>query len=169
MAAFNETRARERARDRRDKALKRTSSQKRIDEIDRQYGRDLIAISGIVKLIDWCTQRSVVVEFTTGANGTWCPNENRIEINGRCQPEKQLYWFLHECGHALIDRAVVKRRHGTTRSEPNQRSLIVRVEEVDIELEAWSRGYNLVKRLGIHVSDERYTKLRAEAVATYFK
>lgn len=168
MAAFDQTLARDRARDRRDKALKRTSSQKRIRDIELKYGRDLIAISGITKLLDWCTQRSLMVEFTTTANGTWWPDENRIEISGRCGPERQLLWFLHECGHALIDRSIVQ-RYGTTRSEPNQRSLIVKVEEVAEELEAWNRGYNLVQRLGIHVNAKRYKKLRAEAVATYFR
>jgi hypothetical protein len=168
MAAFDQTLARERARQRRDKALKRTTSQKRMRELELRYGRDLIAISGICKLLAWCTQRSVVVEFTKSANGTWSPDENTIEINGRCSPENQLFWLLHECGHALIDRSAVQ-RYGTIRSNPHHRSLIVKVQEVAEELEAWDRGYNLVKRLGIYVNPERYIMLRAEAVATYFK
>ena len=171
MASFNQELWRERSRLRRDRAMKRSRSEDHREKVEQRYGREQIAISGLAKIIDWCNQRPLVVEFTQVANGFFDGNENRIEINGRCNPEVQLLWLLHECGHALIDRNDKRITRGIALGvDPeDKRSLVARVILVDEEFEAWSRGLALAERLGVTINKLLYGKQRAHSVATYFK
>lgn len=166
MASFDKQQWKERARLRFEKARKYSKSK----DIDEKYGRDLVAITGIEKVIAWCNERSLVVNFTRDSDGTFEPNDSEIEITGRGRPETQLFWLLHECGHFLIERCESRVAHGIIAEALNdKRSLVARVALVDEESEAWDRGKSLAERLGIHVSQERFNEFRAKALATYFK
>jgi hypothetical protein len=138
------------------------------------YGRELGAINGISTVIEWCNQRSIVVDFIqviSGpfADGSYDPQTKIIEINARSRPETQLFYLLHECGHHLIAQCGDKRiRHVTHNQLLNdKRSLVSKIDEIAEEFEAWIRGRKLAERLDIYVNAVRFEQEKAEALATY--
>lgn len=175
MVAFSREVWLDRARKRSERAearIQKPRIKKKLKAIREKLARDEDAISGLTKLIDWCLERSIVVNFAQIENGTFNPPKT-IEISGRAAPETQLFWLLHECGHSLIENSekrIIKRgRRGSALEYQDQRSLTTRIEYVKEELEAWDRGFSLAERLGIFINKVRWNKQRSQALATYFK
>lgn len=167
MASFDATLWQERAL----KRLERSSekSTQRRTRAKEQYDRDLRAISALTKLIDWCHERTITVDFKKTFAATLDPEKCSIVISGRASPEIQVGWLIHECGHWLIDNCGDKRiRCGVSGSE-DERSLIARVDVVHEEFEAWHRGEKLAKRLRVPYNKARFEKQRADALNSYFK
>lgn len=130
------------------------------------YARDLDAIMGLARVLEWCEERSVKVSFAAVPDGEFDPNLMSIKICGRSTPESQLFWLLHECGHFLIAKHDKRVNRGKAH-RVDARSLIAKVEVLAEEIEAWNRGQSLAKRLRIFIDRSRFNTFKATAVNTY--
>jgi hypothetical protein len=164
MTTFDRAEWKLRARIRVKKALKRGLDRKTVKE---KLELDLVSIEGLEKVVDWCYDHGVEVDFTHRANGTF--NQNHIEINCSSNPTTQLYYLLHECGHYLVDRCDARRAKGDRVNSFSARTLESKVSVVTEEIEAWQRGKNLSARLGVFICEDRFERLKAEALKTYFE
>lgn len=85
----------------------------------------------------------------------------------------QLFSLLHECGHMII--RLNKKRFGETYptlveledKELKKYPLRFHLEEVKEEIEAWDKGFELAKKLGIPISDRDYYKFASRWVLRY--
>ncbi len=135
------------------------------------WDRDVVHINALRTLVDWCTERSIEVVFCKREGGIYYPENKRIKINGRLQPEKQVFFLLHECGHHLIGDKEKHERFGMgySQDDPNvKRTFHNRCDIVDEELEAWYRGFKLARRLYLWINKERFDKTRTKMLKSYF-
>lgn len=132
-----------------------------------KFTNDLLAIRGLSKLILWCNDRSINVNFIKASGASYVPAKKTIEINCHYTMENQLFALLHECGHFLILEsggarfAKAWKNHGKTLEE--------RVALIDEEYEAWQRGRMLAKRLKIHLNKKNFEREVALSLHTYFR
>jgi hypothetical protein len=99
----------------------------------------------------------------------------RVWYNGRSQPHVQLRTLLHEAGHILIRKSrcrhprkeVVGRTlaQSTEPARSKQQGLHVLHEEI----EAWSRGWKLGKRLRLGLARKLYVQDRTLCLMTYVR
>lgn len=135
------------------------------------WDRDVIHVNALAILIDWCTERSIKVKFCKREAGIYYPCDKCIKINGRLQPEKQVFFLLHECGHHLVGDKEKNERFGMGYSQDDpslKRTFHHRCDIVDEELEAWYRGFKLAKRLHLRINKERFDLTRIEMLKSYF-
>jgi hypothetical protein len=167
MVAFDQELWRSRARERMERAVAREP--RKAKKLEVQYSKELVAITGLSKLIDWCNERSLVVGFTRGINGgTYDPETNVIEVVGNARPETQLHFLLHECGHYLVDKCGDKRIRRAAAAIEGARSLVGKVDIINEEFEAWNRGRKLAKRQRISINNANFEVQRARALSSYF-
>lgn len=136
------------------------------------WERDVVAIESLTTLVSWCLDRGIDVNFCKHEGGIYYPENKRIKINGRLQPEKQVFFLLHECGHHLIGDKEKHERFGMGYSQDDvsvKRTFHHRCDIVDEEFEAWHRGFKLAKRLRLTIDKERFDRTRAKMLKTYFK
>ena len=142
------------------------------------FDRDKHYIECLGKAIRWAGRRGVKVSFNwTGAmDGKWVPETRTIEVSCRCVPEYQLYTFLHEAGHFLVQDARTFRtpyikRYGEGYIKGYGPKLIndfgYRLAVLDEELEAWHRGRKLARRLNLVIDDSRFIVRRKRMLKTY--
>lgn len=136
-----------------------------------QWAHDIIAISNLEKLIEWCTTRGLTVTFTRRPNGIYDSESKAIQIAAAALPAKQLMYLLHECGHHLIGMKEHHERFGM--GYPQGEDPVVskttahKVACLEEEFEAWHRGWKLSRRLGLAVSRQEYDNLRIECLKSY--
>jgi len=131
---------------------------------------------GIEKLIEWTNKKNVDVHFGHCLTDEYRPADSLITISTRFGEEKQLYAFLHECGHLLLG----KDEKNYTKKYPSsakmwqfnsnkrlERSKKYKVDVVSEEIDAWRKGKEIAKRLDIHVNDENYYSFMSECVYGY--
>lgn len=141
-------------------------------EATSRWNRDAVHIDALAVLVDWCAQRGIEVVFCKRGGGIYYPENKRIKINGRLQPEKQVFFLLHEIGHHLIGDKEKHERFGMGYSQDDpdvKRTFYHRVDIVDEEFEAWWRGFKLARRLHLRINKERFDRTRAEMLKSYFK
>lgn len=141
-----------------------------------QLAKDLRAIAGLEKLLDWTTAHNVSVGFEPDGDIALYPDIRYVKMSSRARPERQLYLLLHECGHFLIgSNRSPSERFGKGYSMMRAahpsflRSAVHRIDVLDEELEAWARGRKLAKKLRIAVDPNVWEKVRIECIKTYIK
>lgn len=138
----------------------------------KKLHRDMDSIAKLAVVVAWVESRKLEVCFAKRFGGlyeSWC---SRITVNGRLEPEQQLYVLLHECGHHLVGERESGQRYSQgwhAEDGATKRTLVHRIDIIDEELEAWHRGLKLAKRLKIKVNAERYNATRARYVKTYLQ
>jgi len=135
--------------------------------------------SGIVLLIQWLEKKGWTVDFDYLNQDEMIPPSKLINVSTRQGVEKQLYSFLHECGHLLIQSnwnryekeypATAKMNACATVHKQIERSPKYRVDCLSEEIEAWKRGKKLADRLGLYYNEEKYNDLASKCVMTYVK
>ncbi len=132
--------------------------------------------SGFSTVEEWLKNKGWSVDCDYCVRDEIFFNGKYITISKRQGPEKRLYALLHECGHLLIQQNNVKYEENyPTQARMNQfftnkqieRSKDYRVETLIEEIEAWNRGTNLAKRLGIFINEKNYRKLANECIYSY--
>ena len=133
--------------------------------------------AGMSRLITWIDNKSWTMDIDYTNRDEMIPANKHITINGRQGLEKQLYSFLHECGHLLIQKnwdsytkaypASAKMYNYATTHKQLERSHKYKVDCISEEIEAWRRGKNLADRLGIYINEEKYNALTSECVYSY--
>lgn len=137
---------------------------------------DVRAIEGIARAVEWCDGRKINVQFSKKEGGTYDHTTRTISIAGRCKPQLQLHYLLHECGHALIGERTTTGRFSKGYSQlavhPGAERLNEhRLDVLEEEFEAWHRGWRLGLRIGSLSEDDRdtYNMTRNRLVSTYVK
>ena len=134
---------------------------------------------GLCILTTWLENKGWSMDISYLNRDEMIPAEKHININSRQGIEKQLYSFLHECGHLLIQTnwtkyetsypATAKMNQYATVRKQLERSPKYKVDCIAEEIEAWRRGKSLAERLGLYINEEKYNALTAECVYSYIK
>ncbi len=84
--------------------------------------------------------------------------------------------MLHECGHVLVSEAVKRKPVGVRlkRGYPSphwgtQRSNVSAADVMHEEIEAWHRGMELAKRLGVRLDEQAYWREYGRCIKRYFR
>ena len=148
------------------------------EKIDKDIENQLFE-AGMSEVTTWLEKKGWTVDLDYLNHDEMVPSSKVININTRQGIEKQLYSFLHECGHLLIQAnwekyeteypATAKMFSYSTINKQLARSPKYRVDCIAEEIEAWKRGKKLADRLGLYYNRERYNDLTAKCVYTYIQ
>lgn len=132
-----------------------------------------LTLSNSYKAIEsWAYSKGYdVLLETDGADGVYFTC-NQIVLNSRNHIEKRLYILLHECGHILINNNSFDRVFSLSLDTEaimggKKVSRKRRVAKLAEEIEAWKRGENLARRLGVKINEEKFDKIRSDAIMSY--
>lgn len=132
---------------------------------------ELAMISAISRVVEWCGRSRIDVSFDGSTGGT--SHDDRIVVNARLAPERQLHVLLHECGHWSLRRRKAdwrRFRRGYGESDPaHLRTMAHRVDVLHEELEAWYEGLRIADAAKVQVDLDRYNLTRSEYVRGYLK
>ena len=132
------------------------------------------------KLRVWLRARRVSLDVKRrGEDCFWYEaSSGCVEVNGSAPRAERLHAALHECGHVQV--WLGRRRHPNRRvagcslkelaadaGRWKPRSTRRRLATMEEELEAWTRGIRLARRLRIRVNGEAFEASRARALMTY--
>tara|TARA_R100000008_G_scaffold85144_1_gene74308 strand:+ start:793 stop:1236 length:444 start_codon:yes stop_codon:yes gene_type:complete len=130
--------------------------------------------AGYYEAINWAENAGYeVIEGPEEQDACWS-DVKHITVYSSQGVENRLYSLLHECGHALIRRNWSKFEseypaHATAELDRRKmKSEKYKASLIEEEVEAWKRGRRLAKRLGIYVDDEKFNKLKAKCLMSYF-
>jgi|TARA_R110002020_G_scaffold72542_2_gene186625 hypothetical protein len=145
-------------------------------ELDRDLENKLFE-EGMNQLTLWLHKKGWTVDIGYLNQDEMLPSSKLINISSRQGIEKQLYSFLHECGHLLIQAnwenyekaypATARMYAYATTHKQLARSPKYKVDCLSEEIEAWKRGKKLADRLGLYYHEGRYNDLMAKCVYTY--
>ena len=134
--------------------------------------------AGICDLIEWTHKKGYYIDFDYCVQDELRPADKMITISTRQGEEKQLYALLHECGHLILgnNEASYAKKYPSSNKmayfHSNKRLARSPQYKVDIlaeEIDAWRKGKDLAKRLGIWIDEENYYKTMSKCVYTYVK
>lgn len=131
---------------------------------------ELVHINNLSKIIDWCYEHRLDVEFTSKQNGLYDSETRKISIASTAGPLRQVVYLLHECGHFLLEKNVEDPRYVNGYpmiNEVKRESFRNRLACLEEELEAWHRGWNLSERLQLNIDREDFDVIRVECVKSY--
>ena len=123
------------------------------------------------KLIEiWINKKGC--ELTAGLTDQYIPDLMRIIYNKRLKLENQIYSILHECGHLIIQNSACYEKRYKIQAEAledgrKKHSLRWRIDYLKEEFDAWDKGKQLAKKLGIEIDQEKYDKYAALWLKTY--
>jgi len=128
---------------------------------DEEASENAAAVDDIAILMDWCVKNGLTVEFSSEGQ-LYYPLQKMITISLRNPPGTQLAYLLHECGHFLIKKSGNPRYLEPTTGD-------ARLQEIDEEYEAWSRGEKLAMRLGLSLNTDTFYRIKDMSIRSYFK
>ena len=123
--------------------------------------------NSIETLVVWAFERGYHIEFVRNGDDCICHISKTIEINSSNVLENQMMYLLHECGHALVFDNGGFLNFAYVRDDSNKGTTKFRVYRVAEEIEAWKRGYNLAKRLGITLNEVKWDRAVVKALKKY--
>jgi hypothetical protein len=140
---------------------------------ENQWVCDLLHINHLDTVVLWAASKGITVLFAKREHGVYDPHNKVVTITARANPEKQLYYLLHECGHHLIGMEELHVRFGMGYPRGNDpavnRTFHHKVSCLEEELEAWHRGWKLSQRLGLNLDRAAFDQVRLECIRTYVK
>ena len=156
------------------RATRRLSARdkKRQAVLELTWAKDVMSISDLASLVEWCGTRCIRVEFAKKPLGSYSTAEKVMTISSRLSPLGQVVVLLHECGHHLCGGADHHDRFGMgyPQTEPAvKRTFHHRMSCLEEEIEAWHRGWKLAVRLGLNVSREDFDKVRLDCLKSYVR
>jgi hypothetical protein len=125
---------------------------------------------GVERVIDWCAERCIDVDFVKKPLGTYYYGAKQIYISSRLKPYNQLVILLHECGHHLIGDAEHHERFGLGYPQTDPvvtKTFRHRVACLEEELEAWHRAWKLSQRLELGLNRDDFDEVRLDCIKTY--
>lgn len=142
------------------------------EKLQSDWVKNVCAISDITKLIEWCKERHIRVNFVKKSLGTYNIHGKTIELSYKLHPPNQSIVFLHECGHHLISNCDDKNRFelGYSLIDPKStNSTIHRITCLEEEFEAWHRGWKLAQRLNLNTTQKDFDAVKVSCIKTYLK
>ena len=137
---------------------------------ERKWVGDIVAIGALDRVIGWCSERCIDVNFVKKPLGTYFYGTKEIYISSRLKPYNQLVILLHECGHHLIGDAEHHDRFGLgyPQTDPEvTKTFRHRVACLEEELEAWHRAWKLSQRLELNLDRDEFDAVRLDCIRTY--
>lgn len=125
-----------------------------------------MSAKAIKKVIQYLESRKVSVR--KGRENVYYPEEKVIVYNAGGSYKTQLYTLLHEAGHFLQEKS----RNFTVHNLIYQDEIYTKYQKyrlLEQEMDAWSRGLSLSKRLGLKVDEIDYRKTAAHFIMFYVK
>ena len=141
-------------------------------KVEAEWVLDTIAISDLTKVVEWCSERGLKIDFVKKPAASYYPDSKAIQIAHRLKPIRQLIYLLHECGHHLIGSSEDHERYGMGYPQNElsvKRTFHHRLTCLDEEFEAWHRGWKLAQRLKLNITRDKYDQLKVECLRTYVK
>jgi hypothetical protein len=169
---FNSKHWKTRAWDRYTRAIRRKSKNKTDSILAAKWSDEVLAIADLEKLVKWCADHRIVVHFQKKAGGVYYPDDKQVVISNRMSPRTQEAYLIHECGHHLIGQKEHHDRFGMGYPQTSpiiQRQFIHRIACLEEELEAWYRGWKLVKRLHLSITRSAFDDVRLDCIRSYVK
>lgn len=153
------------------RALSRCRNAKRRGDRDHEarYNEDIRHMRMIESLLSWCDSRRIKVDFVKRMNSIFDPVSRKIEVSSRMNPETQLFYILHECGHFLIHNPYVHKRYAKSNDESQTRTFMYRCNVLEEEYEAWHRGHELADRLAFKLDEARFDEVKGNGLRSYMK
>jgi hypothetical protein len=150
----------------------RPREKNRLAEAERKWFSDVLSISDLEKLVGWCGERCISVEFVKKPLGFYVHGEKVIKISSRLKPLNQVAVMLHECGHHLVGHDGDHERFGMgyPQNDPEvTKTFHHRLSCLEEELEAWHRGWKLASRLELNIPRPEFDRVRLDCVRSYIK
>jgi hypothetical protein len=136
-----------------------------------------IYLENIEKLLKWCNYKKIFVIFSKNSPENYSNTLKKIQINSNSSFESQFFTLLHECGHHLIFETSQRdpqiylekfsKGYYIPLSKKNLSTFSRKVSIICEEIEAWSRGFSLAKRLDLSINLERYENYKNKCLKTY--
>ncbi len=139
-------------------------------------------------LTDWATKqgfKSISFDHTDISYVDWTRdslNEPKvIKIQGKYNNEEKTYLMLHECGHHILRKdwekfhkmfptaAHAEEKQQIKKQYKFKRRTTYIVATIEEECLAWSRGYELATKLGIHINIEKWSKFKTKMLMSYIR
>jgi len=133
---------------------------------------------GIEELIEWTNKKGYSIDFDYCVQDELRPGDKMITINTRQGREKQLYALLHECGHLILgnnEELYAKKYPSSNKmaycnsNKRLERSDKYKVDILAEEIDAWRKGKDLAKRLGIYIDEDNYYSVTSKCVYSYVR
>ena len=133
---------------------------------------------GIDKLIDWAYTKGCAIDFDYCVRDEFRPEDKLITISLRQGPENRLYSLLHECGHLILNKneALYAKKYPSSMKMAHyksnktlEKSPKYKVDVLTEEIDAWRKGKDLAKRLGIYIDEDNYYSVTSKCVYSYVK
>lgn len=152
------------------------SRTKDLPEVERSrvQSEEMRYISGIEKVLQWCEEKKLGVDWVSHGGGSYDVGEKLITVSSRSLPRIQLLVLLHECGHYLIGKPKAHGRWSSGYSTSDifsYKTDLYKIDVLDEEFEAWGRGWNLGIKLGALLPSDRmaFNKYRVSMLKGYIK
>lgn len=134
-------------------------------------------IINILKVLTWTNSKKIIVEFGWNNRDYYVFDDKKITINSKATFEHQCFSLLHECGHYLIFESAMQNpisykerfSHGYFIDLPESTRVTYgeKISVIAEEIEAWVRGFNLSKRLGIILNNQSFEDYKVKCLRTY--
>jgi hypothetical protein len=136
-----------------------------------KWAEDVLGISSLQLLVDWCTSRGVAVDFTRRTNGLYDAVTKTISINSRAEPMKQAIYLSHEIGHHLVgsNNARFEKGYASAADPGVNRKFEHKLACLEEEVEAWNRARRLLDRLEAPIPIAKFEAVRIECLKSYVK
>ena len=136
--------------------------------------------AGIEELIEWANKKGHDIEFDYCVHDEFRPDDRMITISTRQGREKQLYSLLlkkdtwHLISQNNDDLYSAKYPSSAKMANFNsnrrlERSANYKVDVMTEEIDAWRKGKDLAKRLGIYIDEDNYYSVSTKCLYTYIK
>ena len=150
---------------------RRGASAEEKKDAEEKWADDVANIKRLERLIDWCVSKGLTVSFGKKKGATYLTSDKSISIAGRMSPAKQLCYLLHECGHHLIGYTEDDERFGMGYPRHEDSSVNTTFHHkmacLEEEIEAWNRGWNLSKRIGLNIPRDSFDVIRLDCLRSY--
>jgi IrrE N-terminal-like domain len=138
--------------------------------ITQRWAREALSVADLQSVVNWCEARGINVQFAKKVAAVFDQNTRTITVSSRLSPDRQLHVLLHECGHVLVgDNPRFAAGYPTIPEKGEKLNFSNRLACLEEEIEAWNRGWNLARRLGLRVDPLGFEKTRTECLRTYVK
>ena len=122
-------------------------------------------------LVDYCKRLGWKVTQGHKSSDEASFDDKEITINSQRRPEIKVYRLLHEIGHVLFSKT--KRYEFRSTSVycegTDKRRNIDKVETLEEEFAAWSRGFLLAEKKGILIDRKQFDREKATCIMTYMR
>lgn len=141
--------------------------------VEREYHRNLLAISDMEITTAWARARGVKVFFIKTQSGTYHVGLKMVTLSNTLSYVNQSIVLLHELGHHLVGHDADNERFGQGYPRQNipsvHKEFRHRLACVEEEFEAWNRGWKLSRRLDLRLERSEFDDYRIKCLRSYMK